>query len=834
MQLVAPSLGFPFALNIVDDPAGPSPRSRRIPANGKNFADVQTHMGVAYAPDGTLLYDATGDSGAVDILRTDTFASAGRITLDGKVSGHEAKESFAAALALSPDGSLLYVLDQGNWRVVVVDTRTRERIADVPAGANPFTLCLSPDGRRLFVTNSGLFEYKRIQGADTKDPLHTGTHFPPTGYPSRQARMGVRVEGHDVPGLGPENDPRGSSVWSYDLTDGRHPRLASRLRLGAAILERGGGAIGGAAPTGVAAGEDAVFVALAHEDALAVLSPDGSKLLKQVSLTPFSGKEFEDRHGRPLRGVMPSGVALANDRVYVTEAGINAVAVVDAHSLAVLGHIPVGWNPSAALVSKDGKLLYVVNTKGQGTGPNAGPGFTASSPGRGGDYIGQLEFGSLSTIPLNPVLQLEQATATVVATNQAALVPDPSALRVKHVFFIIKENRTFDEVLGDQPGVNGDAAIARFGLHGFVEQSELKDLRVTPNTHALAARFSTSDNFYVDGDVSADGHRWALGIAPTPWMNLAWVTNYGGRRHEDTMSDAPGRRALGGGADAPMPEDEPEFGSLWEHIAGGGLHILNYGEGLELEGNEEVDGASPEGQRLLLNSPLPKPVFEFSDKRFPTFNLGIPDQLRFVEFRRDFDRRLASGRVPALIVIRLPGDHTATPRPQDGYPYRASYVADNDLALGKIVDYLSHTSIWKDSAIFVTEDDAQSGVDHVDAHRSLLLAIGPNIRKGYISHRHVSMGSIQKTIYEMLGVGPLNLEDALAADLNDMLTAHSDQEPYTVEAADTQVFDPTNAKVAQPKTAAEAAELLDCDDPKQIEKEFENRSRAASQIVVKP
>ncbi|MDX6460549.1 MAG: hypothetical protein QOE55_4246 [Acidobacteriaceae bacterium] len=820
-QLVAPSLGFPFTLNIVDEPADSEPKVRRIPADGKNTDEVQVHMGVAYSPDGSLLYDATGDSGAVNVLRTDTFAIVGRIALDGIVDGHEAKESFAAALALSSDGSLLYVLDQGNWRVVVIDTRTRERVAAVPTGANPFTLCLSSDGKRLFVTNSGLFEYKRIQGADTKDPLRTGLRFPPTAYPSRQARQGLRVEGHDVPGLGPENDPRGSSVWTYELADARLPRLASRLRLGVTIRESGRGAIGGAAPAGIAADNDGVYVALAHEDALAILSPDGSRLLAQVPLSPFVGSRFQDRQERPLRGVMPSGVALAGDRVYVAEAGINAVAVVDIHTRAVLGHLPVGWNPSAAVVSPDGRQLYVVNTKGQGTGPNAGAAFERSPHGHGGDYIGRLEFGSLSTIPLEPAHALEQGAATVLATNEAALAPGTPSLRAKHIFFIIRENRTFDEVLGDQPRANGDAALARFGMHGFVEHSDVKGLRVTPNAHALAAQFATSDNFYVDSDVSADGHRWALGIAPTPWMNLAWVTNYGGRRHENTMSDAPGRRALGGGADAPMPEDEPEFGSLWEHVADSNLPILNYGEGLEVEGNDEADGTEPEGQRLLLNSPLPKPVFESTDRRFPTFNLGIPDQMRFAEFRRDFNRRLAAGRLPALIVLRLPGDHTATPRPQDGYPYRASYVADNDLALGKIVEYLSHTRVWKDSAVFAIEDDAQSGVDHVDAHRSVLLAIGPGIRRGYIAHRHVSMGSVQKTIYEMLGIGPLNLEDALAADLTDMLTAQLDLEPYTAFAADPKVFDPAKARIARPKTKTEAAALLDCDDPEQIEKEFE-------------
>jgi hypothetical protein len=214
---------------------------------------------------------------------------------------------------------------------------------------------------------------------------------------------------------------------------------------------------------------------------------------------------------------------------------------------------------------------------------------------------------------------------------------------------------------------------------------------------------------------------------------------------------------------------------------------------------------------------VPNPVFTSTDRNFPTFNLGIPDQYRYEEFARDFSSLLKSGAVPSLVVIRLPGDHTAEPRPADGYPDRGSYVADNDLALGKIVDLLSHSAIWKDSAMFVMEDDAQGGVDHVDAHRSVLLAMSPYIRRGVISHRHSSMGSIQKTAYELLGLGPLNLEDALAADLSDMFTTTPDLTPYTAVPADARIFDPAKARVARPKNAREAKELLDCDDPKEIE-----------------
>ncbi|MGO4213097.1 alkaline phosphatase family protein, partial [Terriglobus sp. YAF25] len=249
-----------------------------------------------------------------------------------------------------------------------------------------------------------------------------------------------------------------------------------------------------------------------------------------------------------------------------------------------------------------------------------------------------------------------------------------------------------------------------------------------------------------------------------------------------------------------------------------------YGEGLELEGGDEREGTEPEGQRLYLNSPVPQPVFVSSDRQFPTFNMGIPDQYRYNEFQRDFTARSKTGYQPALTVIRLPNDHMSKPRPADGYPYRSSFVADNDLALGKIVDTISHSAIWKDTAIFVVEDDAQGGVDHVDAHRSPVLVISPYTKRGYISHRHTSMASVQKTIYELLNLGPLNLEDALSADLSDSFTSTPDLTPYTFVPSNTHIFDPRRARTAHPKTAAEKAELLDCDDPVELDREIHRKS----------
>lgn len=837
-QLVMPSIGWPFSLNIVEHPEDVASRvaqaaPRRIPLGPKNDPEIQVHTGVVYSPDGSLLYDTTGDTGSVHIFSTATWKRIAVVSLNGVTAGKNFAESFSAAIALSADGDRLYVLDQANWRVVVIDTRTRQRVGWFATGANPFSIALSPDGGRIYITNSGLFEYRTIEGVDKKDVLHTGITFPPSGYPSKDAREGVRVEGHNVPGLGDENDVRGSSLWTYDISDPANAKLLARLRLGKKIghdsAAAAKSAVGGASPTGVVASSERVYVSLSHEDSVAVLSADGSKLIDEIALTPFHEASFLDRQGRLLRGVMPAGLAIHGHRLYVTEAGINAVAVVDTDSNEVLGHRPVGWFPTAVDVSPDGKLMYVANTKGKGSGPNGGATF---HPVNTGNYIGELEFGSLSILPIVDEAQLKESTAKVLGNNLAAASNAPLP-RLKHVFLIVRENRTYDEILGDLPGGDGDPKLARWGVSGWLASAvQDKTVRVTPNAHALVERFGTSDRFFLDSDVSADGHRWVMGAAPTPWFHVAWTSNYAGRRTGSEFSSAPGRRAISGGADAPMPEDEPEFGTIWEHIADSGLTIRNYGEGLEVEGGQEIDGTSPTGQRMVLNSPVPNPVFSSTDRNFPTFNLGIPDQLRYDEFSRDFSELIAKDATPSLIVIRLPGDHTANPRARDGYPDRGSYVADNDLALGKIVEFISHSAIWKDSAVFAVEDDAQGGVDHVDAHRSVLVLASPYNRKGFISHRHTSMSSILKTTYELLGLGPLNLEDRLAADLSDSFTTTPDMTPYTAVASDVRIFDPLKARIARPKNAEQAKELLDMDDPEEIAKEARREAKASRKAAL--
>ncbi len=826
-EVSVPSIGFPFALNVVSDPTTPQPAVRRMPSGQNSDPAMETHAGLAYSADGSLLYVATGDSGKIRVYKTSDWSAAGEVALDGSVSSSSVVKlstgSFAASVIVSPDGKTLYALDQGNWRIVVLDAAQLQRIAEIPTGTYPFGLALSPDGARLYVTNTGLFEYTTIPGASDKDPLGTGLHFPPFGYPSKAARKGATVEGKKIPGLGDENSDRGSSLWTYDVHEREHPALIAKLHLGEKIVETAGGVVGGSAPTGVAASGDAVYVSLAHEDQLVKISADGKQVLTMADLSPFTGSRYQDPQGRSLRGVMPSGLVIHAGKIYVAESGIDAVGVLDADSMQMIEHIPVGWNPSAVAFSPDGNTLYVVNTKGKGAGPNGGKQHDDNDP----TYVGSLEKGSLSVIPLAGLPSAAELTQTVIASNKAATADHSALPKLKHCFLVIRENRTYDEILGDVAGANGDPSLARWGIDGWAEeQKSATHLKVTPNMHALLARYAMSDNFYVDSDVSADGHRWVMGINPTPYFNTAWTSGYGDRRKSSAGDEQPGRRALFGGSDGPMPEDEPEFGSLWEHIAASGQGILNYGEGLELEGNAELPGSEPEGNRLFLNSPLPQPVFEATDRRFPTFNLGIPDQFRVTEFESDFRRRLAAGKVPALIVIRLPNDHTADPRPADGYPYRGSYVADNDLALGRIVDFLSRTSIWKDSALFVVEDDAQGGVDHVDAHRSPLLVASPWVKPGSVSHGHTSMGSVTHTINELLGLGPLNLEDALAGEIDGVFDSAPHLEPFHFLPSDPRVFDPLKARFAKPKTREEAAALRDVDDAEEIKKQVEKSKPA--------
>ena len=403
--------------------------------------------------------------------------------------------------------------------------------------------------------------------------------------------------------------------------------------------------------------------------------------------------------------------------------------------------------------------------------------------------------------------------------------------RIYHIVYIVKENRTFDQVLGDLSVVGGerveaDRKLVEFGDNVPVENKEtgqsVEHARVTPNHHALARRFGISDNYYVDSDVSVDGHHWLQGNYPNELLETSWPPAYGGKFDFVADPDAPGRLYRDGAA--PRPETYLQAGSLWTHLASHHITFRNYGEGLDVNGNEDGPGLEPTGLREILNAPLPEPLFENTSRSYPAFNTSISDQYRLQQFQSEFRVRYLSGKepLPRFICIWLPNDHTDKPRPSEGYPYRASYVADNDLALGKLVELLSHSPFWKDMAIFVTEDDAQDGTDHVDAHRSALFVISPYSRRG-VSHVHTSMESILKTFDLILGLPALNQYDAAATDLSDCFTTQPDFTPYDALPSDTRVFDP--AKVVEPglEMKARQAPREPFDDPATIRQRLRER-----------
>jgi hypothetical protein len=318
-----------------------------------------------------------------------------------------------------------------------------------------------------------------------------------------------------------------------------------------------------------------------------------------------------------------------------------------------------------------------------------------------------------------------------------------------------------------------------------------------PNHQILARRFASSDNFYCDSDHSADGHRWLQGVYPGVFCETSTSASYGGRRRHIIDSSAPGRRAVTGASAGLIPEDYVEVGTLWDHFARHDVSFFNFGLGFEMPAVAEQGGVDFKftGVKIASNYPLPAPLFERTSRRFATYNTNIPDQFRVDMFELDLKERWLSGKepFPRIITMSLPNDHGAGERPEEGYPYRESYMADNDLALGRVVDLLSHTPYWRQMAIFVTEDDAQNGRDHVDHHRSICMVISPYARFGHVSHIHTSIPSIIKTINLIHGMPYINQYDAMASDLSDMFQATPDFRPYEAVLVHPKIFDADKA-----------------------------------------
>jgi YVTN family beta-propeller protein len=737
-------------------------------------------MGVAFNSEHSA-FVSEGNSGKVALF---DFNSDRRRAIDLNQQGFQ--DSYTGDLAFDSERNLLYVVDQANHRVAIIDAKARTVLASVKTGRLPFAIALSPDRRRLYVTNVGMFEYQAIPGAHPKLPAITGLPFPAFGFPSAEAVTGAERTTASgtavkVPGLGDPSVLEANSLCVIDVATASAPKVVTLIPTGPGFSTRN---FAGSSPSGIAAAGDRVFVSNANLDTISVID---ARELRVTGEIPIRIPGLEQ-----VRGVLPIGLAIdpRTGWLLATEAGMNAVAVIDPDHGRVLGHLPVGWFPTRVLVDRN--TVFVANGRGYGQGPSAAK--SGNSYGSAGE-----RHGSVSIFPLPERSDLPEHTRFVYEAN--GFLPHPAAdlplpQGIKHVVLIVKENRTYDEVFGDIPDTVAAPELARFGTRGYVDgrrqRLSLKDVNVTPNHHAIAARFAMSDNFYADSDVSVDGHHWLVGSPPNAWTESSLAASYSPQKKDFRIGSAPGRLMFAGSDSSVHPEEQIEGGTIWHHLERYKIPFRNFGEGFELAGVNEGKDLEPTGARFLTNVPMPDPLYRNTSRKYPGFNMNIPDQYRATQFINEVREQ----GLARFTFIHLPNDHTDAARPNDGYPYSESFVSDNDYALGRILEFLSGLQEWRDTVVFVTEDDAQSGVDHVDAHRTVLLAAGPWIKHGYVSHRNSSFPGLLKTIFRLLGVPPLNLFDATATDLSDLFAPAPEMSTYKLLPVDERIFNPATARVS--------------------------------------
>lgn len=780
-----------------------------------------TFLGVAFAADNRTVYLSNGDRGRVIVFDTKTLLKTDSIDLNGD----EYNDSFTSDLLLS--GHELLVLDRANFRLVRIDLKTNRITASIPTGRQPFGLAISPDKRTAFVANVGLYAYPLVPGVTPNNKDTMMLKFPAYGAHTRESREGVVIEGRTIPGLGSPLTDEAMSVWLVDLGTNK---VTAKLKTGVPIgsMVEDAEVVGGSSPNSVVVGSRYAYVSNATNDNISIIDYKARKLAGTI---PLRIDPKLDRY----RGMTPFGLTLSGDEktLYVALLAFNAVAVIDVPTRSVRGLIPTGWGPTRVVLSRDGSgqtesTLYVTSARGYGAGPNGGAGFVKPPAGT---YIGDIQLGTFQSIPLPGPAQLaaytKQALSNtyqavsvtddgrnplpVLPTSRSAAARSPKGLTpIKHIVYITKENRTYDEVLGQLETGKGDSTLARFGTNVTIKTT-IKTTRgnsgrtadlpvdfvsvvganVMPNHARMAQQWAFSDNFYCDSDASIHGHHWMMGTIPNEWVEA----NAASAGRFDAFSKAPGRR-FPKSSGAIDPEDYNEIGGLWEAMERSKVSFYNFGQANEYAGNYEEQFDTTFGTATPVVFPMPAAAFRHTSRSFAGYNTNIPDQFRMDQFEREFTARwLGKNKqpLPQLITAMLPNDHGAGPRPTEGYPYLHSYMADNDLALGRMLHFLSRTPYWKNMLVIVTEDDPQGGVDHVDAHRSVLMMAGPYVKRKYVSHTHANFGSILKVIYNVLGVNYVNQYDATASLLQDFFTDKPDYTPYEAVLPDGRVFDPQQA-----------------------------------------
>ncbi|MBC7888148.1 MAG: phosphoesterase [Ferruginibacter sp.] len=751
-------------------------------------------LGVAFAPDSKTVYLSGGDNGAVIVYDIEKLQRVDSISLNGKAGDINFDDSFTSDLLLNESSNELLVLDRANFRLVRFDITQKKITASIPAGRQPFGLAISADKKTAFVANVGMYAYPLVTGM-TKDNYNSMmiSHHPYANN-TKESIEGTTVEGQKIPGLGSPHAPEAMSVFTIDLATNK---VTGKYKTGHQLGEmiEGAEVVGGASPNSIAVGKKFAYISNATNDNISIIDYRNHKLLGHIPIKV-------DKRIDKFRGLLPFGITLSKDEktLYVALLGFNAVAVIDVQTKITKGLIPAGWGPTRVQLSGNEKEIYIITCRGLGAGPNGGAGFVAPPQGT---YIGDIQLGSFQKIKMPTPLELQAYTKQSIAnTFVSSLVKDDiknplpplPGLRnsqIKYVVYITKENRTYDEVFGQLKNTKGDSTLARFGVNcEYTVPDSLKarfpKLRVSPNHHKLAKQFSFSDNFYCDSDASIHGHHWMMGVIPNEWVEA----NSSVDKTAKYFTEVPGRR-FPGSTGSMDPEDYAEIGGLWEALERKNLSFYNFGEANETAHVREEWMDTATGAAHAVMVPMQKALFSRTSHNYAGYNTNIPDQFRMNQFEDEFTRMWIKGKepMPKLITMQVPNDHTSGARPEDGYYFPHSFMADNDLALGRILHFLSRTKYWKNMLVIITEDDPQGGVDHVDAHRSILMMAGPYVKKGYVSHTHANFGSILKTIYNILGVPYVNQYDVTASLLQDFFTTQPDYAPYTLEKHDERVFD---------------------------------------------
>ena len=671
-------------IQVVDRTSGTVLQTVKLPA---------AFLGLVFSVNGKTLYASGGNTDVVYVFDWANGAATLRdsIVLQARATPGANGVRYPAGLALSPDGRQLYVAENLIDSLAVVDVATNRVTHRLATGRYPYAVAVAPNGG-VYVSNWG--------------GQHVSSYAPASGT--------LRPTGQ--------------------ILVGRHP---------SALLMN---------PRG-----NRLFVALASVDRVVSVDLRRQRVIGALLDPPPSG---------PGEGSTPNALALSGDggRLFVAEGDDNAVAVFDltpstsgiAASTGddrLAGRIPTGWYPTAVLTHGDG--LIVASGKGRGTRANPdGPGPTAArdrtQPAGQNTTLSQLS-GTVMTAPLVHAdrAMLDRFSARVSLAN-GWTVPRHAARSypaIEHVIYIIKENRTYDQVLGDLSPADGDTSLTMFPRS------------VTPNQHALAERFGIFDRFFVNAEVSPDGHNWSMAAYATDYLEKTVPLNYSQRgRHYDYEGTQAASRGL-------IPDDDvnaPARGYLWDLVEQKGLTFRNYGE-FVVPSSADSDDVLPAGYRG--NKPF---LAAHTNPSYPGYDLAIPDQRRADVWLADLAEFTRRGVMPALEIVRLPNDHTAGVR--SDAPTPRAMVADNDFALGRMIEALSRSPFWKRTVVFVLEDDAQNGPDHVDSHRSPMLVISPYVRAGVV-HRFTNTTDVLRTMEELLGLDALSQFDYFGRPLRDIWSA---------------------------------------------------------------